>query len=163
MAGSTNKRVSVVRFEHEPVLGIVNPQDYLGADGIELLSISGSLATIPYTEAKAVCFLRDFDDAASWKRHRAFGTRPKSAGLWVRITFLDGDTLEGMIPNDLNQLESNGVTVVPPDSGAAAQRIFVPRQATRSIQVLGVIGSPLRRPQQKGTQKKEEGQMEMFG
>lgn len=162
MAGSTNKKVSVVRFEREPVLGIVNPQDYLGPAGIELLSVSGSLLTIPYTDAKAVCFLRDFDDADSWKRHRAFGTRPKSAGLWVRITFLDGDSLEGMISNDLNQLELNGITVIPPEPGAAAQRIFVPRQAAKSVQVLGVIGSPLRRPQ-KGTQKKEAGQMEMFG
>src|SRR5882724_6224118 len=126
MAGSTNKKVSVVRFDREPVLGIVNPQDYIGAAGIELLSVSGSLVTVPYKEAKAVCFLREFDDANVWRPNRAFGTRPKSAGLWVRITFVDGDSLEGMISNDLNQLEANGITVVPPEPGAAAQRIFVP-------------------------------------
>jgi hypothetical protein len=34
--------------------------------------------------------------------------------------------------------------VTPPESDANNQRVFVPRQALRSIQVLGVVGSPLR-------------------
>jgi len=159
MAGSTNKKVSVARFDREPVLGTVSLQDYLNEAGLELISVSGSLITVPYSEAKAVCFLRDFDDAAAWKPNRAFGTRPKAAGLWVRIVFLDGDTLEGMMSNDLTQLEPTGISVIPPEPGSSAQRIFVPRQASKSIQVLGVIGSPLRRGPLK---KPEPGQMAMF-
>jgi hypothetical protein len=34
--------------------------------------------------------------------------------------------------------------VTPPESDANNQRVFVPRQALRNIQVLGVVGSPLR-------------------
>jgi hypothetical protein len=162
MAGSTNKKVSVIRFEREPVPGTLSLQDYVTPGGIELLSVSGSLVTVPFDEAKAVCFLRDFDDASPWKSNRAFGTRPKSAGLWIRIVFRDGDSLEGMIANDLTQIERDGITVIPPEPGASAQRIFVPRQASKSIQVLGVIGSPLRRAQPKGTPKPEPGQMVMF-
>jgi len=162
MASSTNKKVSVVRFDREPLLGIVSPQDYLGADGIEMLSVSGSLITVPYAEAKAICFLRDYDDADAWKPNRAFGTRPKANGLWVRIVFTDGDTLEGMMANDLTQLEPAGISVIPPEPGASAQRIFVPRQASKSIQVLGVIGSPLRRAQPKSPAKPPPGQMAMF-
>ncbi len=161
MAGSTNKKVSVIRFDREPVAGTVSLQDFVTPAGIELLSVSGSLVAIPFDEAKAVCFLRDFDDASPWKPNRAFGTRPKAAGLWIRVVFRDGDSLEGMITNDLTQMEPAGITLVPPEPGASAQRIFVPRQASISIQVLGVIGSPLRRVQPKGT-KPEPGQMAMF-
>ncbi|MEO8028638.1 MAG: hypothetical protein ABI823_19305, partial [Bryobacteraceae bacterium] len=102
MAGSTNKKVAIVRFDREPLLGIVNQQEFIGPAGIDMLTLSGSVVTIPFAEAKAVCFLRDFDDHAPWKRNRAFTTRPKSGGLWIRIQFLDGDSLEGMISNDLN-------------------------------------------------------------
>jgi hypothetical protein len=48
------------------------------------------------------------------------------------------------MPNDLLQAEA-GFTVVPPDPTFQNQRIFVPRQALQTVQVLGVIGSPLRR------------------
>lgn len=152
----------MVRFEREPVLGIVSLQDYFGPAGVEVLSVSGSLVIVPHAEVKAICFLRDIEDAGPWKPHRAFTSRPKSAGLWIRIVFQDGDSLEGMIANDLNQLEPDGISLVPPEPGAAAQRILVPRQAARSIQVLGVIGSPLRRGSGKTSPKPTEGQMVMF-
>jgi hypothetical protein len=137
-------------------------QAYLVPHGIEILTTSGSIQTIPYDEAKAVCFLRDFEDSAAWIRHRAFGTRPKTAGLWIRVQFRDGDSIEGMIGNDLSLIDPLGTSLVPPDPGASAQRIFIPRSAARSIQVLGVIGSPLRRRRGKHPGP-EEGQLEMFG
>jgi hypothetical protein len=35
--------------------------------------------------------------------------------------------------------------VAPPDSFANQQRVFVPRGSLRSVEVLGVVGSPLKR------------------
>ena len=35
--------------------------------------------------------------------------------------------------------------MVPPDPTFQNQRVFVPKEALESVQVLGVIGSPLRR------------------
>ena len=73
-----------------------------------------------------------------------FNARPKTAGLWVRLTFRDNDLLEGILPNDLLQLEPNGFSIMPPDLTGNSQRLFVPRQALREITVLGVVGSALR-------------------
>jgi len=160
VAVSTNKKVLVARFDRETLAGFVQSPGGFGADAVELLSPEGSLLSVPYAEAKAVCFVRDFDAGETWREHRAFATRPKSAGLWVRLRFRDGDSIEGMLANNLMLVEPVGFSIIPPDPTFQNQRIFVPRAALAEVQVLGVIGSPLRRRLQK---KEEPGQLEMFG
>jgi hypothetical protein len=81
-------------------------------------------------------------------------------GLWVRLKFRDGDWLEGIVPNNLLHLESAGFGLVPPDPTFQNQRIWVPRPALEGVEVLGVIGSPLRR--RKPEEKVDEGQLRMF-
>ena len=162
MAQSTNKKVILTRFEREPVEGFVHSFGPFDQDTIEVLTPSGTLLRIPVAETKAVCFVRDFDAAETWRDHRTFLTRPKSPGLWVRLLFRDGDSVEGMVANNLMLLEPAGFSIIPPDPTFQNQRIFVPRAALREVQVLGVVGSPLkRRPAKKETAA--EGQLEMFG
>ena len=158
MAGSTSKKIIAVRFDREPVQGFINPQSFLQDGGIELLTTSGAVVVLPYPEVKAVCFVRDFDGGAVWREHRAFSNRPKTEGLWLRLHFRDGDTLEGLISNNLMGLETQGFSVSPPD--ANLQRVFVPRAALTNVQVLGVVGSPLRRPAKPKPGEKE--QLKMF-
>jgi hypothetical protein len=160
VAASTNKRVLVARFDRETLAGFVSSPGGLEAGALELLTPDGSVVEVSYAEVKAVCFVRDFEGGETWREHRAFLTRPKSAGLWVRLNFRDGDSIEGLLPNNLIQLETTGFSIVPPDPTFHSQRIFVPRAALSDVQVLGVIGSPLRRRSKPTAQ--EEGQLEMF-
>lgn len=141
MGVSTNKKIVVQRFEREALSGFANPASWLTDRGIELLTVSGSVAEIPYPDIKTVFFVREFRDEEPGSGRRAFLNRPRLDGLWVRLTFRDGDTLEGVMPNNLLEMEAAGLHLIPPDS---AQRVFVPRTALRSVQVLGVVGSPLR-------------------
>lgn len=160
MAPSTNKKVIITRFERESLAGFVQSPDGFADDVVELLTPSGSLVRVPYQEVKAVCFVRDFDAGETWQEHRVFATRPKTAGLWLRLLFRDGDSLEGLAGNNLMLVESSGFHVIPPDPTFQNQRIFVPRVALREVQVLGVIGSPLKRRPAKP--KDETDQLEMF-
>ena len=159
MGVSTTKKVLVSRFDREPLSGFVNPQSYLLADGLELLSQSGAVSVIPYQEIKLVCFVRDFQQGEPRKELRLFSTRPKMEGLWVRMRFRDGDAMDGMLANNLLHLDSYGLSVVPPDPGFQNQRIFVPKAALTTVQVLGVVGSPLRVRKAKPVAKE---QIEMF-
>ena len=161
MAQSTNKKVLLARFDREPVEGFVHSSAGFEGDAIEVLTPSGTLLRIPVSEAKAICFVRDFDAGETWRQHRTFLTRPKMPGVWVRLLFRDGDSLEGMLPNNLMQVDSAGFSIIPPDPTFQNQRIFVPRTALSEVQVLGVVGSPLRRRQPK--KAGGEGQLEMFG
>ena len=140
--------MQIQRFDREAVLGFVNPLTYLTPNGVEVLSVSGTLNTFPYSEIKTIQFVRDFAAEASQER-RQFSNRPKMDGLWVRLRFRDDDCLEGVLPNDLLQLEPHGFTIIPPDFSYINQRIFIPKVALTELQVLGVVGSPLRSDKRK--------------
>ena len=149
----------VVRFDRETLQGFVQTPGGLEGDSVELLRPAGTVVRVPFSETKMVCFVRDFEGGESWKEHRAFSTRPKTAGLWLRFAFRDGDWVEGIAPNNLLLADAAGFQAVPPDPTFQNQRVFVPRAALASVQVLGVIGSPLRRA---AKQKADEGQLKMF-
>ena len=84
------------------------------------------------------------------------------AGLWVRLRFRDDELLEGLLPNNLLLQEPQGFHFVPPDPTFQNQRIFVPRLALTEVQVLGVIGSPLRRQTTPSKRSRDERQLDMF-
>ena len=145
MSGSTNKKVIIERYQRETLRGFVNPQMWLSSHTLELLSPEGVVQQIPYEEVKVVSFVKDLDGSPLSAERRLFTTRPKTEGLWVRMLFRDGDYLDGLLANNLLQLDPQGFAIVPPDPGANIQRVFVPRAALSALKVLGVIGSPLRR------------------
>jgi len=145
LAVSTTKKVLITRFDREALSGFVNPQSYLLDTGLELLSQAGEVTVLPYGEIKLVCFVRDFQQGEPRKELRLFTTRPKMEGLWIRMHFRDGDAMDGLLANNLLQLESQGFSVIPPDPGFQNQRIFVPKAALSGVQVLGIVGSPLRK------------------
>ncbi len=159
LASSTNKKIVIRRFEREPLPGFVNPQAYLRAEGLEVLSPSGEVLMVPYEDVKAVYFVRDFDSIEPGAEHRVFNTRPKTNGVWVRMRFRDGELMDGILANNLLLLEPYGFTVVPPSPTSSNQRVFVPRAALADVQVLGVVGSPLRPAKPK---PKPKDQIELF-
>jgi uncharacterized protein DUF6982 len=144
LAGSTTKKVLIRRFERETLAGYVNPLSFQQPVGVEVLSVEGNLTTVPYAEIHSVRFVRDFAAAAEPER-RTFNTRPKMEGLWVSLRCRNGEVLEGVMPNNLLQLEPYGVTIIPPDPYSNTQRIFVPKVSLLAAEVLGVVGSPLKR------------------
>ncbi len=148
MAGSTSKKVRITRFDREPLLGYVHPQTYLRTNGVELLTQDGGFTVVPYEEVKAVCFVRDFEAPEQPSERKTFHTRPKMDGLWVRVRFRDGEVMDGILSNNLLLLDAHGFSLTPPDPTSNNQRLFLPRLALNEFQVLGVVGSPLRRPRQ---------------
>ena len=91
------------RFDREPLTGFVNAQSYLQPGGVELLTPSGTLSVVPYSDIKVVCFVKDFDSAEPDQERKVFNTRPKTDGLWVRMQLRDGEVLDGIeIPNKTN-------------------------------------------------------------
>ena len=67
---------------------------------------------------------------------------------------------KGLLPNNLLQLEASRFQRVPPDPSFQNQRDLRPRAALAEVEVLGVIGSPLRR--RPGKKAGDEGQLKMF-
>ena len=162
MAGSANKKVLVARFDRETLSGFIRSPDGFEPDGFDLLTPEGAHVRVPYSETKVVCFVRDFEGGETWQKQRSFATRPKSPGIWLRFAFRDGDTIEGIAPNNLMLMEMSGFHVIPPDPTFQNQRVFVPRAAVTEVHVLGVIGSPLKR-RKPVAEAARQGQLGLFG
>ena len=136
----------IKRFGRSLLEGYVSPQAFLHRNGIEVLARTAEALFIPYEQLRCVYFVRKFGLDPERTQRKLFATRPKLGGLWVRMRFLDGEELEGVIPNDLRIMGQHGVTLTPPDSKGNTQRVFVPRNALEKFVVMGVIGRPDRRP-----------------
>src|SRR5260370_13187439 len=108
-------------------------------DPLDVLTTNGEHRDLPLKEIRAVYFVRDFTDDYEPER-KAFFSRPKLDGLWVRLKFRDNETLEGVVSNDLLALLASGIQITPPALNGAAVPIFVPRSALSEVTVLGVIG-----------------------
>jgi hypothetical protein len=156
VAASTTKKAVIRRFEKESLAGYVNPISYLQITGVELLTAQGNVSLIPYPEIKMVAFVRDLESAVEPGR-QLFQNRPKMEGLWVTFEYRDGEVMEGVMPNNLLQIDMYGFTVIPPDPFGNTQRVFVPRMALRGVQVLGVVGSPLKKRRPKAVAREQIG------
>jgi len=144
---STHKKVIVRKMDRDSVQGYVSAEDFLVGSKVELLNTAGNVVLVDSGEIKGVYFVRDFADSNSLSR-KTFTTRPRVEGLWVRLRFRDGETVEGLMPNDLMQVRTEGYFLIPPDTRGNVQRIFVPRSAVSELTVLAVIGSAAKRRRQ---------------
>jgi hypothetical protein len=153
LAASTTKKAVIRRYQREALTGYVNPASFLQPTGVEVLSEEGKVAIVPYAEIKSVAFVREFSEGEP--ERRVFLTRPKMEGLWVSLKYRDGEVIEGILPNNLLQTDEQGFMIVPPDPSARQQRIFVPRAALQSAEVLGVVGSPLKKRKTQAAAKEQ--------
>ena len=131
--------------DKKPLRGYLNPVHLGQADPIDLLTPEGEHVEIPLARVRSVYFVREFSDDFEPER-KAFLSRPKLDGLWVKLRYNDGDTLEGVVPNDLLSLLDNGLQIMSPDLSSSTDRIFVPRAALSEVTVLGVVGIARRKP-----------------
>lgn len=116
-------------------------------NAMELLDLTGKVLHIDWEQIKWVCLVRDFSagaiDPVNPERllHKKFSVRPRTPGLWFRLTLADGDELEGLAANDRTLLEGQGLLLIPPDTRSNTQRIYVPRCAIQTLEVVGLIGA----------------------
>jgi hypothetical protein len=142
---STHKKVIVRLADRRSLRGYLNPSRLGQLDPLDLLTPDGEHQELPLGKIRSIYFVRDFDGEFEPER-RAFLSRPKLDGLWLRLRFLDGESLEGVIPNDLLGLLDNGLQITPPDLNSNTDRIFIPRAALSEVTVLGVVGIARRKP-----------------
>jgi hypothetical protein len=142
---STHKKVVIELLEKKLLRGYLNPAKLAKAEEIDLLTPEGAHEEIPLEKVRAIYFVQDLEEDIGMER-KSFLSRPKLDGLWVRLRFRDGDSLEGVIPNDLLGFQDNGLQMTPPDLNSNTDWIFVPRSALTELTVLGVVGIARRKP-----------------
>jgi uncharacterized protein DUF6982 len=142
---STHKKVVVRLLDRKALRGYLNPSKLGDAEALDLLTPEGEHHSLEMKDVRSIYFVRDFSEDFEPER-KAFLSRPKLDGLWVRLKFRDEETIEGVVPNDLLSLLDRGVQITPPDLHGATLRIFIPRAALAEMTVLGVVGIARRKP-----------------
>lgn len=136
---STHKKVIVLLADRSELRAYVNPANLGTGESVDFLTEDGEHRAIALNAIRSIYFVREF--AAPYELQRkAFLSRPKLNGLWVRMKFRDGEVLEGVVTNDLLSLLDRGVQITPPDLQGNTLRIFIPRPAMAEMTVLGVTG-----------------------
>ncbi|MDR3751438.1 MAG: hypothetical protein P4K94_08120 [Terracidiphilus sp.] len=142
---SVRKPVIVRKFSRDWYAGYAGTSFGHDATELEILDLTGKVMRIAWDQVKWVCYVRDFPagETANPERllHKRFSIRPRTAGLWMRMTLTDGEELEGLAVNDLSLVEGAGLLLTPPDARSNTQRIYVPRQSIRSLEVVSLIGA----------------------
>jgi hypothetical protein len=152
-----------------PVAGYLPAAAFADAGNVALMDPGGRVISLPLHDIKLIAYVRDFNigDALEPERlgRRTFPARPRSEGLWLRMTFRDGDVLEGLAGLDITFLDSmvtdGGLMVTPPDARSNAQRVYVPRSALAGLELLGIVTSAAKR--KAATKPEREPQPWLFG
>ncbi len=141
-----------------PMAGLVTAG--VGEASIDFLDLEGRITPVPLDTVLWIAFVRDFNrDELDPERltRRTFLARPRTEGLWIRLTLDGGEVLEGLAPLDLGLADAlildRGLYLIPPDVRSNTQRLYVPRSSFTTLEVLAVITTPSRvksKPQTSG-------------
>lgn len=150
---SSHKKVLVRRFTGDVLPGYLPVSSFVHEDTVRLLDLTGRVLPVSLAEIKYISYVRDFNlnDTVTPEglMRRSFLARPRSEGVWLRLTFRTGDTLEGLAPADQilldDVIQDLGLHLTPPDIRSNTQRLYVPRTSITHLQFLAVITSPSRR------------------
>jgi hypothetical protein len=163
---SAHKKVIVRRLLGDtlpgylPLSGFVRLRSAERDRVVDLLDLSGRVLQIPLSEIKHICYVREFNlnDTANPERltRRTFLARPRTEGLWLRLTFRgqatpssEPEQFEGLAPLDITLvdeiLHDAGLFLIPPDVRSNTQRIYIPRSSIAELQLLAVITTPSRK------------------
>jgi len=142
---SHRKPVIVRKFSRDWVAGYAGAAFGQDQAELEILDLSGKVISLGWETVKWVCYVRDFPAGEQSNPERLlqkkFAVRPRASGLWLRMTLSDGDELEGLAANDRTLIEGAGLMLTPPDTRSNTQRIYVPRAAIQTLEVVSLIGS----------------------
>ena len=161
------KKVVLRSFSNELAWGYLPQSGFLRDGQITLMATDGRLTPFPLKTLKRIAYVRDFnlDDKLDPERigRMTFQARPRGDGIWLRLTFSDDELLEGLTTLDMafadTLLDDHGLFLTPPDPRSNTLRLFVPRMALNSIEVLGFVTAPslrlaAQRAAQSGTKSK---------
>jgi hypothetical protein len=120
---------------------------------VSMMEVNGRVTPFLMNEIRTIAYVRDFnlEDSVDPERmgRSTFAARPRGDGLWLRLTFLDGEILEGLTSFHSgfvdSLIEDQAIVLTPPDARGNTQRVFVPRSALSSVEVLGFVTAPSKR------------------
>jgi len=99
---------------------------------------SGRVEDIPTKNAKAVFYVNSFEGDEHHKPLQFHSRAPIVHGIWVRLLFLDGEVMEGIVHNSIHYLIDPGFFLQPSDPGSNNKLVYVMKSSLKDYRVLGI-------------------------
>lgn len=104
-------------------------------------SESDKVVPVPRDSLKALFFVKTFEGRKDYKEIKFFQSHPPNEGLWVQVTFRDGEITEGVLHNGIHHLVEPGFFLKPPDPQSNNDFVYVVKGFLSEFRVLGVRSS----------------------
>jgi len=98
---------------------------------------SNAVEEISIKDVKAIFYVHNFDGDANHKEMSFYGKSPIVHGIWMRVQFLDGEVIEGIVHNSIRYLVDPGFFLVPTHPGSNNKLIYVSKSQLADHRVLG--------------------------
>ena len=93
---------------------------------------------IAIKDVKAVFYVNSFDGDSTHNNLNFHTRAPIVHGIWMRLKFLDGEVMEGIVYNSLRYLVDPGFFLMPTDPGSNNKLVYVLKSWIADHRVLGV-------------------------
>lgn len=99
---------------------------------------SDAVEEIPVADAKAIFYVKSFEGDAE-RRALFFHSRGRiMQSVWIRVEFIDGEVMEGLIDNTGRFLCDPGFFMRPTDPNSNNRLVYVVKNWLRDCRVLGL-------------------------
>jgi len=98
---------------------------------------SNTVEEISIKDVKAIFYVHNFDGDANHKEMSFYGKSPIVHGIWMRVQFLDGEVIEGIVHNSIRYLVDPGFYLVPTHPGSNNKLIYISKSQLADHCVLG--------------------------
>jgi hypothetical protein len=133
------RKVILRKLNGEVLKGYIEgTPDLLTADQLTITSLTEERIEISKKDVKALFFVRKFSGNKEYSEVKFFESQPKIDGLWVRLHFMDSESIEGIVANTIKFLVEDGFYLKPPDPNSNNRLMFVVKSALVDFTVLGV-------------------------
>lgn len=141
----------VIQFGNSVVKGYLEPQSWESIEGVlsnapdsppqsfRIRPIdSDTIQEISTADAKAVFYVNNFEGDSQHRPLNFHSPSPIVHGIWVRVEFIDGEVMEGIVHNTLRFLVDPGFFVAPTDPDSNNKLAYVMKSWLKDLRVLGV-------------------------
>ena len=89
-------------------------------------------------DVKAIFYVNSFDGDSSRKDINFHTRAPIVHGIWIRLQFLDGEVVEGIVYNSIRYLVDPGFFLLPTDPASNNKLVYVLKRWLVDHRILGL-------------------------
>jgi hypothetical protein len=99
---------------------------------------SNIVKVVSVKDIKAVFFVNNFEGDSDHQHLNFHNRAPIADGIWMRLQFLDGEVMEGIVFNSLRYLVDPGFFLLPTDPDSNNRLVYVRKNKLADHRILGM-------------------------